>query len=207
MIYENCHLSVWMLKIKAGASTSLHCHPDKKTGLIILTGEAMVRFLSDDIPMHPFSKTLIREGVFHSTTALSPEGVTLLEIETPTDKDNLVRMEDKYGRKGTHYESIEQCVPRSSSEIWVANEIGASAQYKDYEFRVEYLTSEGLAKLSDDDVIIILNAAGIITEEDQPISKRGDAIKVKIVRRLVDSFQIAPDAYVLTICRKHDEAK
>ena len=47
LMYQNGTVGVWYLHIKEGARTSLHCHPHKKTGLILLSGEAVVSFLND----------------------------------------------------------------------------------------------------------------------------------------------------------------
>ena len=42
LAYENNHVALWLLYIKHTHSTSLHCHPNKTTGLILLDGEAEV---------------------------------------------------------------------------------------------------------------------------------------------------------------------
>ena len=39
LAYENDNVGVWILHIKEGESTSMHCHPNKDTGLIVLEGE------------------------------------------------------------------------------------------------------------------------------------------------------------------------
>jgi mannose-6-phosphate isomerase-like protein (cupin superfamily) len=44
MVYENEDASVWFLYIAPGQSTSMHCHPKKTTGLVLLDGEAEVSF-------------------------------------------------------------------------------------------------------------------------------------------------------------------
>ena len=87
-------VGLWYLSIRHGARTSLHCHPRKKTGLVLLDGEAVVHFLSDSMPLKPLGKLMIRPGLFHSTMAVSPGGIALIEIENPCDKTNLVRLED-----------------------------------------------------------------------------------------------------------------
>ena len=48
-----------------------------------------------------------KKGVFHCSKALSPEGIIILETETPINKRDLVRLEDAYGRKEKGYEGIE----------------------------------------------------------------------------------------------------
>ena len=44
VIYNNTNrLAITFLKINSGHKTSLHCHPKKKTGFIILSGKAQVQ--------------------------------------------------------------------------------------------------------------------------------------------------------------------
>jgi GDP-L-fucose synthase len=108
LIFENECVAVWFLFIKKGYSTSMHCHPRKKTSLIVLSGNAMSntslhrRYLRGD------DAVIIEKGVFHSTKGLSEDGVFLLEIETPPDKTDLVRLEDRYGRASSGYEGITE---------------------------------------------------------------------------------------------------
>ena len=47
LAYENKHVALWFLYIKHTHSTSLHCHPSKTTGLILLDGKAEISFLND----------------------------------------------------------------------------------------------------------------------------------------------------------------
>ena len=98
LVYENDEVGLWFLKIKKGQQTSMHCHPKKKTGFILLDGkvEVMLGFYERKI-LNSQSKLTIRPGLFHSTKALSKNGATILEIETPIDKHDLVRFKDDYG--------------------------------------------------------------------------------------------------------------
>ena len=47
---------------------------------------------------------MIRPGLFHSTKALSKKDSIVLEIETPINKNDLVRYKDNYGRENKPYE-------------------------------------------------------------------------------------------------------
>jgi putative hemolysin len=51
---------------------------------------------------------IIDAGVFHSTKALSQEGISVIEVESPPDKLDLVRLEDNYGRESCGYENCSQ---------------------------------------------------------------------------------------------------
>jgi hypothetical protein len=59
LIYETPEVALWLLYIEQGKGTSLHCHPKKTTGLILLEGEAELGFIADSkvrdfTPMYTF---------------------------------------------------------------------------------------------------------------------------------------------------------
>lgn len=104
MLRSNPEIELWHLAIGPGCSTSFHCHPQKKTGLIVLSGRARIQFMNDSIELGPLGKVMLRPGLFHQTICVSDGGLELLEIETPPDKADLVRLFDPYGRAGKPYE-------------------------------------------------------------------------------------------------------
>ena len=64
LAYENEHVGLWYLFIKKGERTSLHCHPKKNTGLVLLKGNVKTSFLNGSIEMSSLNKTMIRRGLF-----------------------------------------------------------------------------------------------------------------------------------------------
>lgn len=108
LMYSNDHVEIWSLHIKPGASTSKHCHPNKKTALIVLSGAAEFSTLENSLQLEVFDCALIEPGVFHATKALSAEGIHILEVETPPAKHDLVRLNDRYGRTGQGYEGVDK---------------------------------------------------------------------------------------------------
>ena len=104
LIFENPETEVWNLSIKYQRSTSMHCHPNKKTALIVLSGRALFSTLNESWELMPHDVIIIDNGTFHSTQSLSKEGLVLLEFETPPMKHDLLRLEDKYGRARKGYE-------------------------------------------------------------------------------------------------------
>lgn len=108
LLFENDFVAIWILHLKFNESTSLHCHPQKKTSLIVLSGEVHVSTLSDNFVFKQREGLIIDKGVFHSSKAISPAGLFLMEIETPPNKTDLVRLKDEYGRQGKGYENVQQ---------------------------------------------------------------------------------------------------
>ena len=96
-VFSTEDVSIQVLHINSNAETSFHCHPNKDTCLIILEGEALCRITLDTKGLYPDDTLLIERGVFHKTTALL-NPITLIEIETPNNKNDIVRFQDAYGR-------------------------------------------------------------------------------------------------------------
>lgn len=107
LIYQNGLVSVWILYIKKGFETSMHCHPNKKTSLIVLSGEAICSTLKEKIRRKVGDGLLIPISTFHSTKSISSDGTFVMEIETSTNKRDLIRLKDKYGRAGKGYETAD----------------------------------------------------------------------------------------------------
>src|SRR3989344_641824 len=105
----------WLLSIKHGERTSMHCHPTKKTSIVLLHGECEVTTFNEKVFLKAGDGIVIDKGVFHSTMALSPLGISLLETETPVNKGDLVRLNDTYGRAGKSYEGGKHVRPRDPS--------------------------------------------------------------------------------------------
>jgi len=108
LVFENECVAVWFLFIKKGYSTSMHCHPLKKTSLILLSGSAMSNTFNHRNYLRGGDAIILENGVFHSTKSLSEDGIYLLEVETPPNKTDLVRLQDRYGRESSGYEGVTE---------------------------------------------------------------------------------------------------
>ena len=108
VIYNSLNrMAITYVHIDSKKSTSLHCHPKKKTGFIIVKGTALVQigiYKKNKKKFKSLSRLVVRPGLFHSLKAVSKNGMSALEFETPYNKADLVRFEDRYGRKNKSYE-------------------------------------------------------------------------------------------------------
>lgn len=134
LVFENNVVAVWLLYIKKGYSTSMHCHQQKKTSLILLSGNAMSNTFLQRRYLRGGDALIIEKGVFHSTKTLSDDGVFLLEIETPPNKIDLIRLEDRYGRATTGYEGVTEMKTRNLIDFDYFHFEG-SCTYKTYHDR------------------------------------------------------------------------
>ena len=165
--YENSECALWLLHIKDGHSTSMHCHPNKTTGLILLDGTAKVSFMNDSFQLEPKHKIMIRKGLFHSTKATSKSGVTLFEVETPVDKFDLVRLKDSYGREGKPYEDISHEYQKLEDCLKIQEpQKNKENVYKiaDCRLRVCNIGNTDFFETLDDEKNVMFLKGGIITE-------------------------------------------
>lgn len=116
LMFKNPEVEIWSLSIKYQRSTSMHCHPNKKTALVVLSGRALFSTLNESWELMPHDAMIIDSGTFHSTQSLSKEGLVLFEFETPPMKHDLLRLEDKYGRARKGYEEEAADRIRKTSE-------------------------------------------------------------------------------------------
>src|SRR3989338_1400815 len=107
LMYSNNEVEVWNLSLSPQRSTSMHCHPNKRTSLLILDGRALFSSLNESWELMPMDTMIIDQGVFHSTQCISKDGLRLLEFESPPMKHDLLRLEDRYGRAQKGYEGAE----------------------------------------------------------------------------------------------------
>jgi len=105
LMYNTPEVELWNLFIRHQRSTSTHCHPNKKTSLVVIKGRAIFSTLNESWELQPYDSMIIDNGVFHSTEAISKDGARVLEFETPPMKHDLIRLQDKYGRANTNYEN------------------------------------------------------------------------------------------------------
>jgi mannose-6-phosphate isomerase-like protein (cupin superfamily) len=202
LMHQNENVGVWYLSIRYGERTSLHCHPKKKTGLVLLTGEAEVSFLNGAVSLKSLGKLMIRAGLFHSTTALSPQGITLIEIETPFDKADLVRFEDEYGRKERPYEGPEAMVPLTENCIrFEPPEENGCSTHRVGSCVLSMEKTRDIGRLRDrpSREIVAVLAGGLVSSGGEFVLGPGDVVSTDTLSRLASTFS-APEAIsILTV--------
>jgi mannose-6-phosphate isomerase-like protein (cupin superfamily) len=93
-----------VLFVKAGESLSLQFHRQKDESWLVQEGRARVELgsagdaiLKEEV-VSPGAAFRLRPGTVHRVSAL--EDTTIVEVSTP-HLDDVVRLEDRYGREGT----------------------------------------------------------------------------------------------------------
>ncbi len=204
LAYENDKVGLWFLYIAEGQQTSMHCHPNKTTGLILLDGEAELSFLSDSCKLKPVSKTMIRKGLFHSTKATSKNGAFVFEIETPVQKHDLVRLEDKYGREGKPYEDSTFETPKQEDCLWIKNE-ASDYNFANCNIKVEKVNDIEVLNTKQDDENIMFLDGGIMTKNGDMVAQAGDIVSGKIVKKLIKLFPTIDNNTMFMTIRKAND--
>lgn len=99
---ENERYAGKILHLEGGHCLSLQYHEKKDETLLVLSGEVTLSVGSEgamtDIRLSPGDTHRIRPGVRHRLRADAP--ADLVEVSSP-ELDDVVRLEDDYGRAGT----------------------------------------------------------------------------------------------------------
>ncbi|MGI9098263.1 MAG: cupin domain-containing protein [Solirubrobacteraceae bacterium] len=112
-VYEDDLADVWCLHVRAGHRTSLHCHLRKRTALLCLDGRGTLSTLGGvQHALRPGVVLHIEPGAYHRTTADARSNLRLVEIETPKDKFDLLRIEDDYRSVDEPYEGEDHAALR-----------------------------------------------------------------------------------------------
>lgn len=198
LCYRNGEVAIWFLYIKAGEKTSMHCHPTKNTGLVVLKGSLELSFIRNTISLEGLDKIHIFRSRFHSSYAKTDS--FLFEVESPEDKEDLVRLDDKYGREGTGYEGKEFFSDKTEDHIWLpdpskGNEIRLHGCF----LRHEELTNKvDLYGLSEEDVVVF-TSGGIVATGNKKILYPGDIADGATLGKIVPKFEVQKNTSVLKI--------
>jgi len=99
---ENDRYAGKILHLEAGQSLSLQYHERKDETLYVLSGEVRLEVGSDgsmqELRLKPGEAFRILPGTRHRVSADRP--ADLVEVSSP-ETDDVVRLEDRYGRAGT----------------------------------------------------------------------------------------------------------
>ena len=194
LIYSNKNLAAWLLEMKFNSKTSLHCHPKKKTGLILIKGTAEVNIgFYEKLKLKAPAKIMIRPGLFHATKSTSKKGSMLIELETPIDKNDLVRFQDKYGRSQKPYEGKKKMIKLPKDKIKFKNPNKINSQIYDFEETTAFLKKlnhiKNLKYFNNKDIIAVLDG-GLVDKKNRYVLSPGDIVRVNTIKKLSKEFNI-----------------
>lgn len=202
-IYKNSVSSTKLLKIEKFKSTSLHCHPTKKTGFILIKGEVNVDLgFYNKKKLSSISRLMIRPGLFHSTSNNAEETAVILEIETPIDKDDLVRFKDEYGRENTSYEGENKMTDLDKNDIKFEDpKLDTFNEYmlEGKRIIIEKLSKDRKIKLNNYKEIFAILGGGLFNNKGLCVLSPGDIVSTDTVLKLSENFRIIDNITFLRI--------
>lgn len=206
IIYRNQNkLALTFLDIKYNKQTSLHCHPKKKTGFILISGKAKIQLglykETAKIYKAP-NKLMIRTGLFHTIKAISKDGIKALEFETPVIKNDLVRYQDKYGRQLKPYEGKKHFTKIKKNFVKFKNpKINKRIIYNIDNRKIYIENHKNFKKLIKQPSTHILGVLkGAITDKlGREVLTLGDIIRIATIKKLAKKFKIKKNITTLII--------
>jgi mannose-6-phosphate isomerase-like protein (cupin superfamily) len=208
-IFRNLNkLAITYVNILPKKQTSLHCHPSKKTGFIILSGKAKVQIGIDKTNTkiyEPSSFLVIRSGLFHSLRCISREPLIALEFETPADKRDLVRFKDLYGRQSKPYENLNKTQINNSIVFFKKPKKNKPYRYlfNNLEILIEnYKDYKKMFKNSNNSISAIIDGK-IINNKGKQVIGFGEIVRTQTLRKLSDKFKIHKNIILMKITKKN----
>ena len=197
VVYRNQNnLCVTLLSIDYKKTTSLHCHPNKKSGFILLRGKALFQLglwkKRSEVHSSP-SKRMIARGLFHSVKSVSKKGLLALEFETPVDKKDLVRFKDAYGRKNKSYEGKKYTKKIGSNFIkFKKPRVGVKQVYKFNDVTVSLEVHKNFKNIlkNNSNTIFAILGGSIGDKKGKKVLSFGDIVRTNDLRVLSKVFKI-----------------
>lgn len=205
LAYESDDIALWVLHIEKGMSTSLHAHPAKTTGFVLLQGQVRLSFLADSKVVSAPDKQMIRRGLFHQTTALT-DNVILLEVESPNDKADLVRLTDPHGRSADGYERSSAYTARGPEHPWIdLDSAPMNVNFGAFEREVEVVPVDSLSEFSSfgaTDIVMFLHGGvgKVVDGRRHMATVPGDVGRFEVLSQVVDGMEfVAPNTWVMRV--------
>ncbi len=199
-------LSITFLVINPGKKTSLHCHTNKKTGFIVVKGKAKLNLglvKKTSRIFNPVSKITIHPRLFHSIQCVSKTSMHALEFETPANKNDLVRIDDKYGRRNKTYEtkSIKinknkllkfSNLNKSGKRVYMHNKIKYSIE--------NYKNFTKIMKEKSNTIFAVLGG-NIINDKKMKLLRYGDTITASVLKKFSQFYKIDKKLTLLKVTK------
>ena len=146
------------------------------------------------------SKLMIRTGLFHSIKCISKKPLLALEFETPSNKNDLVRFNDKYGREKKSYEKGKKISKNNLNLIKLKNFKGGQ-KYEFGKTRVSLESHKNFKKLikEKNSVIFAIINGNVSNKKNQKVLSPGDIIRTGTLKKLALKFKIKNKLNLLKI--------
>jgi len=155
--YKN--VSMWILHMKKGGSTSLHCHETKDTPFMLLQGHIKVKTLNGTIDVNVGDILSINKKAFHSSVSYD-DSTVIMELEIKPNKCDLFRYKDNYNRQNKGYEGLSKMESKEDNMdkyFDFYKEYGSRTVVKEFDETIVTFRNQTIQELNKNDTYIILD--------------------------------------------------
>jgi hypothetical protein len=199
LAWKNKDCAIWVLHIKKNHETSFHCHTKKNTGLIVISGKVKLSLINSEYFLNRLEKLNIFRGRFHKSKAVSEHGATIIEVEAPVDKSDLVRWEDANGRTSSKYESVRKSIlDLSPLYLGTEDKYESSVVFEGCKFEILRSFELDIENASFDSMFVVLKGS-IHDTLDNHLVIPGDVLGQSVLLKMFKKFQIADISIFLKI--------
>lgn len=99
LLFHSSSCELWELQFLPGTQTSFHLHERKQTVLVVVAGRGILRHGTKEQTLSPGDWATIPAQTPHQLHAQGHTGLLVCELETPPDKNDIIRLDDAYGRR------------------------------------------------------------------------------------------------------------
>lgn len=149
LIFQNESIGMWFLRITGGNRTSVHCHYNKDTTVLVLKGTMRLELVDGKVvTVNEMDTVYIPHYKFHSIGSFSPE-TYIIEIEVYnksinfSDKNDLLRITDIYKRRDNKYETSIDLSDDLEKYDYFHLFNGFNKLFKDVELKVSNVREKG----------------------------------------------------------------
>lgn len=202
VLYRNKDLCITYLNIEPKQSTSLHSHVYKKTGFLVLQGEAHIQlglYKSQIEKFKSVSKVMIRPGLFHQISNKSKNKLIALEFESPTGKQDLVRFEDKYGRTKKKYEGMKDFKQIKKPFILKNFNKVKIQKFKINKVKIDFFKKKKINISKKTNTIYSILKGEIVNNLGKNTMPLGDIIKTGTLKKILNKFKVKKDIIYLEV--------
>jgi len=194
-------IGITFLNIKYKHKTSLHCHPKKKTGFILLDGVVDIDLgFYDRKRIKSLEKIMIRPGLFHQTKAISNIGAKVIEIESPKNKQDLIRFKDSYGRQNKPYEG-QKYMSTLNKNAFLIKENNKIQKNEGYSFKISNFNKKNKISLKNKKSIYAIIGGGLGPNKNSLVLSPGDIVRHNTINKLSKVFKPVPTIKILSITK------
>jgi len=191
LAYQSQKIGIWILNINKNNGTSIHTHFKKDTILVVLNGKIKLETVDkiDFIEQNKFC--FIPKQKFHGLFAIEDNTFVMeIEIYNPdimyTDKNDLLRLIDKYKRSQSGYETSVSIITDELNKynyFYITNNFN----YKLYDVSILCDTFNNLLFNDKNEYIILLEGEIYMNGH---ILKEGSIIKITELKNIILKNQI-----------------